>query len=150
MGYYSNLSIEFNSVVEIDKEKLSHLKKIFSSKSTEKEKIESLRILDHDLTEDTIKDNLGYGFEDVEFSIAEKNSKYYLEDITLIEYYNKFYDSELFVHLLSKTILKGSMKFIFIGEDMSPDSIGAYEVKPGEVIYLKAIFVPEDTKIVLL
>ncbi len=88
MGYYSQLSFRFLSKVRVDKEKIREIEKYFNLSNS--------------------------GFADVKLPV---NSEGILEDISLNDYYGKFYDSEEFAGKLSRAIVEGEVELHFLWED---------------------------------
>ena len=104
MGYYSDFSFEIFEA-RVDPEKAKALEEFFSS-----------------LENDEI-----YGFYGVKLVLGKENE---LFDISLEEYYAKFYDDDVFAEKLSEVLTQGKVHLHFAGEDGVK---WGYEVTPGEV-----------------
>ena len=90
MGYYSQLYFDLIKV-KVDTKRLVEVEKFFSSGHKDV-----------------------YGFADVYFEVSENGE---LQDIVLQDYWDKFYDDELFAEKLSEAILEGQVDLQFNGED---------------------------------
>lgn len=103
MGYYSSLEIEISRAVVDIKAAL-------------------------ELQDQYRNGNAAEGFESVSFGIEAQTGK--LLNISLDEYYGKFYGGGKFAEDLSRILKKGKIKLLFTGED---GERWGYLISPGEV-----------------
>lgn len=104
MGYYSSLvSVETIEPVKLDSRKLEELHRFFGNEENDEV----------------------YGFYKV--TVSEKHG---VLKVDVVDYFAKFYDSELFCKKLSGAMVRGKVKITFVGED---GDIWGYCITPQKV-----------------
>jgi len=120
MGYYANFDCTLNEPV-VDTKKAKNLEKYFADDQKET-----------------------YGFLDVKLKLIDVGgNRSVLDDIIVIDHYNKFYDDKLFTEKLSKVLISGSVDLHFIGEDRKA---WGWRVSPNEVRMLTMTWVLSESE----